>query len=160
PAADTPDHSADLLAVLDEELAKLPEQYRAAVMVCDIEGRTRKDAAARLGVPDGTLSNRLTAARRMLARRLTRPGVTLGAGGVAAALSQAPATARVSAALADATARFAAGTPPSGARPAALAEGELKMMMLAKLKGLAVALAVALGAGLLGALPPAAGDDR
>src|SRR5262249_15436877 len=114
PAADTPDHSADLLAVLDEELAKLPEQYRAAVMVCDIEGRTRKDAAARLGVPAGRPSTRLRARGGMLARGLPRRGVTLGAGGVAAALSQAPATARVSAALADATARFAAGTPPSG----------------------------------------------
>jgi RNA polymerase sigma factor (sigma-70 family) len=152
PATEPQERPDDLLPVLDEELARLPEHYRAAVLACDLEGRTRKDAARWLGIPEGTLSNRLAAARRMLARRLTRRGVTLGL----AALLHASATARVSAALADATARFAAGPGSSGA--ASLAEGELKMLLLAKLKGLAVAmLAAVLGLGVAASALPAAG---
>jgi RNA polymerase sigma factor (sigma-70 family) len=154
-AAEPTDRADDLLPVLDEELARLPDHYRAAVLMCDLEGRTRKDSARRLGIPDGTLSNRLAAARRMLARRLTRRGVTLGLAG----LLTASVPARVSAALADTTARFAAGSPPSGARAVALAEGELKMMMLAKLKGLAVVVLAVVGVGVAaGTLPASAGD--
>src|SRR5439155_3150833 len=107
---------SDLLPLLDEELARLPEHYRAVVLACDLEGRTRKEAARRLGIPDGTLSNRLAAARKMLARRLARRGVTLAV----PVLLSASATARVSAALVDTTVRFAVEAAPAGA-PAALA---------------------------------------
>jgi RNA polymerase sigma factor (sigma-70 family) len=137
----SPESHDEVLAVLDEELARLPEHYGAAVLACDLEGRTRKDAAARLGIPDGTLSNRLAAARRMLARRLVRRGVALGA----AALLQASAPLRVSAGLVETTTRFVAGPAPSGPA-AALAEGELKMMILAKLKTLTAVVVLAAGA--------------
>ena len=65
PAAD-----ADLAAVVDEEIARLPDALRAAVVLCEMEGCSRKDAAARLGVPEGTVSSRLAAARKALAARL------------------------------------------------------------------------------------------
>ena len=71
----------DWCAVVHEELARLPEDYRAAVVFCDLEGLTRREAARRLGIPDGTLSNRLVRARAMLGRRLLRRGV--GPGGLA-----------------------------------------------------------------------------
>ncbi|MBX9583076.1 MAG: sigma-70 family RNA polymerase sigma factor, partial [Gemmataceae bacterium] len=64
PAAHDP---ADLRRVIDEELAALPEKYRAAVVLCELQGLGRREAAARLGVPEGTLSSRLAHARKLLA---------------------------------------------------------------------------------------------
>src|SRR5205085_1877306 len=59
----------DVREVLDRELAALPEAYRAAVVVCDLEGLGRREAAARLGWTEGTLSGRLARDRALLARR-------------------------------------------------------------------------------------------
>src|SRR5262249_60940339 len=75
----------DALDILDEEIARLPEGYRAAVVLCELEGRPRKDAALRLGVPEGTLSSRLAAARKLLAQRLARRGPVLALGALAGA---------------------------------------------------------------------------
>lgn len=160
PAAPVHAQPDDLTPILDEELARLPDHYRAVVLLCDLQGQPRRAAAARLGIPDGTLSNRLTAARRMLARRLTRRGVTLGAGGVAGVLA-ASGSARVSAALAGATIRVAGGAGAARTAVTALADGELKMLLFTKLKGLAVGLlAAVVGVGLAGAaVPVAAGND-
>lgn len=80
PAAAAPDPETDLRAVLDDELRQLPAEYRAAVLLCDVDGVSRREAAKRLGIPDGTLSNRLARARAMLGRRLLRRGVALGVG--------------------------------------------------------------------------------
>ena len=156
-----PDRSNDLLAVLDQELAKLPEHYRAVILLCDLDGRTRKDAATRLGIPDGTLSNRLAAARKMLARRLSRRGVALGAGGIAVLLSQAPVAARVPPALVGTTARLATGDAGSPAAPAvsALADGEMKMILLTKLNGLVASVAAVVVGAALAVQAPATGND-
>jgi RNA polymerase sigma factor (sigma-70 family) len=154
PSTEPVDRLDDLLPVLDEELAQLPDHYRAVIVLCDMEGRTRREAARRLDIPDGTLSNRLTAARRMLARRLTQRGVTLGI----TSLLSASVTARVSAALADSTVRFATGVTSNGVVTVALAEGELKMMLLTKLKGLATAgLIAVIGLGFAAGTLPANG---
>jgi predicted DNA-binding protein (UPF0251 family) len=80
---------SDLRTVLDDELAKLPAHYRAVVLLCDVDGVSRRDAAARLNIPTGTLSNRLTRARAVLGRRLLRRGVLVAAGAVVSSGSMA-----------------------------------------------------------------------
>src|SRR5262245_55968066 len=80
--ADTPDPTAaarearcDLHADLDEELQRLPNKYRAVLVLCDLEDMTRPEAARQLAVPEGTVAGRLARARAMLAKRLTRRGL-------------------------------------------------------------------------------------
>jgi len=68
-----------LQTVLDEELIRLPEKYRAPILLCCLEGHARDEAAQQLGWPLPTLKSRLEQAREMLRRRLTRRGVTLSA---------------------------------------------------------------------------------
>src|SRR5215469_6296100 len=64
----------ELLEVLDLELSRLPDKYRLPVVLCELEGRSRKEVARQLGIPEGTLSWRLAAARKMLSRRLAKYG--------------------------------------------------------------------------------------
>jgi RNA polymerase sigma-70 factor (ECF subfamily) len=75
PSADV--ERRDLRRVLDDELLRLPEKYRAPVVLCDLEGHTREEAARRLGWPTGSMSRRLDRARSLLRRRLTHRGVAL-----------------------------------------------------------------------------------
>jgi RNA polymerase sigma factor (sigma-70 family) len=75
-----PCEAADLKAVLDAELAGLPDRFRSVVVLCLIEGRTSGEAAAALGVPVGTVDSRLSTARRRLREALTRRGLAVGAG--------------------------------------------------------------------------------
>jgi RNA polymerase sigma factor (sigma-70 family) len=73
------DRSEDL-ASLDVELAGLPAKYRSVIVLCDLEERSRKDAARQLGIPEGTVSSRLATGRKLLAKRLARRGVVASAG--------------------------------------------------------------------------------
>jgi RNA polymerase sigma factor (sigma-70 family) len=143
-----PAEPQDWRPLLDGEVRRLPTKYQAALVLCDLEGRGRKEAARQLGIPEGTLSSRLATARRLLAQRLSRRGVALPAGAVVAALL----TGETSAGLAPLvwpTARVAglaaAGrlVPPAAA---ALDKGVLQTMFLAKVK-VAVAMVLALGLG-------------
>jgi RNA polymerase sigma factor (sigma-70 family) len=145
----SPPEPQDWRPVLDQELNALPEKYRAAVVLCDLEGRPRKEAARLLGVPEGTLSSRLATARRALAGRLARRGVALSGGALAGAMAGS-ASAQVPPALVWGTARaaalVAAGQLAAVATPAAgLTREVLKAMFLAKLKAVA-ATAVVLAA--------------
>ena len=67
----------ELLAVLDDEVSQLPEKYRAAIVLCDLEGLTHDEAARQLDCPPGTVKSRLASARNRLRRRLTRRGLRL-----------------------------------------------------------------------------------
>jgi RNA polymerase sigma factor (sigma-70 family) len=70
----------ELLAILDEELDRLPAIYREPLVLCCLEGLTRDEAAVRLGVPAGTLKIRLERGRKRLAKALALRGCALGAG--------------------------------------------------------------------------------
>ncbi len=112
----------DLRDRLDEELGRLPVRFRDPLVLCELEGMSRRDAARRLGLPEGTLSSRLARGRSLLRDRLARRGVTLGTGLLAAMLPE-PANAALPGPLAAATVRlassFAAGVATAGSVPAA-----------------------------------------
>jgi RNA polymerase sigma factor (sigma-70 family) len=149
------DPAADWRPLLDAELSRLPDKYRVAIVLCDLEGKTHQEAARHLGCPEGTLSARLSRARTMLAKRLARRGVPLS--GAAAALSREAASACVPDAVLTSTVHavtlVAAGQAVISAQVVALAEGVLKAMLLTKLTTVAGVLLVlgafAGGGGLL-----------
>ena len=147
----------DLRPVLDQELSQLPEKYRPAIILCDLEGKTRKEAARQLGVPEGTLSGWLTRGRTMLAKRLARRGLAVSGGGLAAILSQNAVSACVPTSVVSSTIQAVGGVAAGraaardvlSAKVATLTEGVLKAMELTKLKvATTVLLMLAAGVGL------------
>ena len=151
---------SELRSVLDEELAGLPERHRAAIVLCELEGLSRREAAGRLGVSEGTLSSRLARAKIRLRDRLTRRGLALSAAALASALAQDAEALCVPASLADSTIRgatlVATGSSLTGVASTSvitLTEGVLKAMLLSKLKfaflGLVTVALVTTGAGVI-----------
>ena len=67
----------DLRRILDDELLRLPEKYRAPVVLCYLEGWTHEEAAQQLGWPAGSMSRRLDRARTLLRRRLAHRGLAI-----------------------------------------------------------------------------------
>jgi RNA polymerase sigma factor (sigma-70 family) len=122
----------DVLQVLDEEIARLPDRLRAVVVLCELDGLSRKAAAARLGVPEGTVSSRLAAARKALAARLRTRGVTAPAAGLGVYFAELARAAAVPRRLTEAAARLAAADAvPAGV--AELTRGVFGMTLLCKL---------------------------
>jgi hypothetical protein len=156
----------DLWPLLDEELSRLPDKYRAVIVLCDLEGKTRKDAARQLRCPEGTVAGRLARARTMLAKRFAQRGVALSAGALVGALSQNIASAGVPVSLFSSTikaaSQFAAGQAAGmiSANVAALTEGVLRAMLLNHLKTASAVLLTVVLVGIGGgATALLAGDE-
>src|SRR5205085_4902983 len=83
-AANSPNH-AELAELLDREIGRLPARYRTVIVLCDLEGVPVREAAHRLGCPQGTAASRLARGRALLAKRLLRAGLTAPAAAAVAA---------------------------------------------------------------------------
>lgn len=151
---------SDLEPVLDEEINRLAEKYRAPIVLCGLEGMTMKEAAQELGWPVGTLVTRLTQARDKLRRSLARRGVVVAGSTLAAALTPSFTNAAVPPALTASTAEAAitwAACPQAGsvlvsAQTASVARAMLKSMVFARLKPVLTILSLLLILGTGGLL--------
>jgi RNA polymerase sigma factor (sigma-70 family) len=153
----------EVRAVLHEELNKLPERYRAALVMCYLEGKTQDQAAAQLRLAKSTLKERLERARKFLRARLVRRGLGPPALLVAAAWPAPIVSACLPSTLVSATVNAVglsvAGQATAGvisAKVAALTEGVMRTMFLTKLKiATAILVVIALiGGGVTGAVMP------
>jgi RNA polymerase sigma factor (sigma-70 family) len=125
----------DGLRVLDEELGRLPDSYRAPLVLCYLEGRTQDEAARQLGWSLGAFRGRLERGRARLRDRLTRRGVGLAVLAAAAVARPGPVSAAVQSTIINTAAAVAAGetfTVPVAV--AALADGAIRTMTVTKLQ--------------------------
>ncbi len=137
----------ELRPALDRELSRLPDKYRVVLVACDLEGKTRRDVAQELGLPEGTVASRLARARRMLAKRLTRyASISAGAlGTLLSAESAAPVPPALVASTAKAAVQLAAGKSAEGALSpcvAALCDAVISSKLWTKINIGAASLAV------------------
>lgn len=158
-----PAEITDWLPILDAELNAIPAKYRDPLVLCELQGISRANAAKVLKIPEGTLSSRLARGRELLRKRLLKHGTLLPAGGLTTmfATSGVGRAAVPTALLAKtselvaivATGAVAAGVVPVGT--ARLTDEVIKSMFLAKLRvaGGAILAAGLIAVGLLAALP-------
>jgi RNA polymerase sigma factor (sigma-70 family) len=145
--------------MLNEELHRLPEKYLLPMLLCYYQGLTNEEAARRLGLPHGTVCGRLSRARELLRRRLTRRGVTLTVGMLTVGVTAPPAEV-LSATLATCGSVTIAGANIT-APALTIAEAVMNSMWVEKVRTWAVGLMVvtAVGGGIGGyGIGPATGD--
>jgi RNA polymerase sigma factor (sigma-70 family) len=156
----------DEIEALHQEIERLPQRYRTAIVLCDLQGLTHEEAARRLGRRVGTVSSQLSRARERLRTRLGRRGLALPAGVIAVAIdstraSAMPATlvgSTVKNAMALSTGMVAGSVPAS---IVSLSQGVSRSMLFTKL-GMISATAFGLGAAATGvvALAPRSAQQQ
>jgi RNA polymerase sigma factor (sigma-70 family) len=159
------EESAELRAIIDEELGRLTDKYRSPLILCDLEGQTHEQAAVQLRCPVGTVKSRLSRARAKLRSRLVRRGLDPAPAFLAASLASDPIVAvpadllrsTVGAATQLVAGRvIAAGAVSAGV--AALVQDTLRSITMITLKVAAAALTaagvVAVGAGVFARQAP------
>jgi RNA polymerase sigma factor (sigma-70 family) len=134
--------SAEAQGVIDEEIDRLPEWQRRAVVLCYLDGHTADQAAQMLGCPRGTVLSRLAAARERLRARLSRRGLAVPATGFALGVSVSEVSAGVVASTAKAVLGGGASIQVIG-----WTNGVLTAMVMNKIK---LATAAVLTTGMLG----------
>jgi hypothetical protein len=141
-------------AILSEEIARLPETYRAPVVLCYLEAMSYQAAAASLGVSEDTVRGRLARARERLRRSLARRGVE-----VPALVASARPPVIVRPALVRATARAAAGLDVFSRSVISLCERTIPIMTLTRLKisAAVLVLGVVAAGAIVSAQPPGGG---
>ena len=161
----------ELRSILDEEVGRLPERHRVVIVLCELEGLSRREAAGRLGVSEGTVSSRLARAKTRLRECLTRRGLALSAATLALALKHDAHAAIVPPALVDSTIRVATivatGSSLAGVASASvvsLTEGVLTAMLFSKFKfafiGLVAVTLLASTGGVVAQTGKSSDDDR
>jgi HlyD family secretion protein len=157
----------ELVPEIQEEVDRLPEKYRAPIILCYLEGLTHEEAASQLRVPVGTVKIRLSRGRERLRGRLIRRGLAPAL--IASALS-ASTRGAIPIPLLDITVKAAmqvAAVQAAGVSVAvtALVEGVLKAMFLAKLRTIAALIAASMTLALtslflVAALSPTVRSDQ
>ena len=140
----------DLEKIVHEEIDRLPGRFRAAVVLCDLEGRTHEQAARHLGCAVGTVKSRLARGRKRLRGRLVRRGAAPEPA-LAAASAGGDTRAAVPTGLAESTVVYAATAKAVPTSVSLITEGVLISMFLSKVKLVMTAAAVvaALAAGAI-----------
>lgn len=140
----------DLSPQLDRILSRLPEKYRVPIVLCELEGKTHKEAANQLGWPIGTVSGRLSRAKAILSRRLSQPGRVFSVDSLAILLSRDTTSTSIPIKLIESTVQTALSLPAGRVLTTGLASIEvasltsevLKMMLLKKLMSVTAVLAL------------------
>jgi len=141
--APTPDPSwREAVAILHEELNRMPDAYRRVLLLCYLNGQSREEAGANLGWTPGAVKGRLERGRNMLAGRLVKRGITLSVGFLAVATGNSVGMDGPSTRLIELTTRTLAGIPGPKSAVTALAHGAFPMANTA-MKLLAIVVAIA-----------------
>ncbi len=140
----------ELCTIIDEEIDRLPDNYRNAIVLCDLEGLTHDAAARQLGCPSGTIASRLSRGRQRLRNRLARRGLAPSAASLPAALRYSSVPSEMAGVVVRMATRSVTGHSRADVVPAAihaLAAGFLRATTMSQIKTVALVLAlIAVGA--------------
>jgi RNA polymerase sigma factor (sigma-70 family) len=123
----------DFRALIHAEIERLPEALRLPVVLCDLEGLSREQAADELNWTEGTLRGRLARGRARLRARLVRCGAAPTAGAVTLALAR-ESVAAVPTAWLTAAVRAAEAKTATATTAAILAERVIRAMFVGRLR--------------------------